>query len=195
MDILEKWRRAQEEERKYHGGTLEDGVKAYKHTYAEYFRYTDTTSDQTRKSIIEIGCADVPGLYYCQGFVPSYIIEPMPSDILRILTKDLPIAIITAPAEDVVFPEVDEVWIYNVLQHVIDPDVIINKAKEAAKVIRFFEPVNDGIDVCHLHTFTMDYFKGHFGDSAKYYEDHKGRVQGFHEHEGCYGVWVNPDKK
>jgi hypothetical protein len=193
-DILQKWRRAQQAERAYHTGTLEDGVKHYKHTYEEYFRYTDTATDQTGKTIIEIGCADVPGLYYCQGYRAGVIIEPMPSEILKTLVKNLPIVISESPAEDVLFPTVDEVWLFNVLQHVIDPDVIINKAKEAAKVVRFFEPVNDGIDECHLHTFTFEYFVRHFGSAAKYYPNHTGKVVGFHEHESAYGVWINPEK-
>lgn len=187
-DIKEKWLRAQEEERKHHTGSLEDGVKAYMHTYSEYFRYTDMQSEEG-KSIMEIGCADVPALYYLKNYKPSYIIEPLPSPILLELTKDLPILIISEPAEEIDFPEVDEVWLFNVLQHVINPDVIIEKAKAASKVVRFFEPINDHIDVCHLHTFTLEYFQKHFGDCVKHYEDHKGRVNGFHEHECAYGVW------
>lgn len=189
-DILQRWAIAQQEERKHHSGTLEAGVEAYKESYAQYFKYLETTNDQTGKKIIEIGCADVPALMFCNGYKPSFIIEPLPSPILLELTKDLAITILVDAAENLDFPKVDEVWLFNVLQHVIDPDVIINKCKEAAKVIRFFEPVEDHIDLCHLHTFSLDYFKGHFGDCVQYYEDHKGRVKNFHEHEAAYGVWV-----
>ena len=34
---------------------------------------------------------------------------------------------------------IDEVWIYNVLQHVDDPELIINNAKSYCKTIRIFE--------------------------------------------------------
>lgn len=193
-DIMQRWQKAQEEERKHHTGSLEQGINAYRHTYDEYFRYTGGDRDQTGKTIIEIGCADVPALYYCKGFARGIVVEPMPSDILIELARctDPFLQIVTLPAEHFDFPECDEIWLFNVLQHVIDPDVIINKAKAAAKVIRFFEPINDHIDVCHLHSFTLDYFKGHFGDCVIHYEDHKGRVQGFHEHECAYGAWINP---
>lgn len=195
-DILQRWQIAQEEERKHHTGSLEQGICAYAHTYDEYFRYTGGGRHQKGKKIIEIGCADIPGLYYCSGFKRGIVIEPMPSNILIELAKSTEpnIEIIKAPAEDIEFPKVDEVWLFNVLQHVIDPDVIINKAKAAAKIIRFFEPINDHIDLCHLHSFTLDYFKGHFGDCVIHYEDHKGRVQGFHEHECAYGTWIKPKK-
>lgn len=189
MDIMQKWHNAQQEERKHHKGTLEDGVEHYHHSYKQYFEYLQTSFDQKDKTIIEIGCADVPALYFCKDYKTGHIIEPMPSDILIKLTRDKPIFMYAAPAEHMEFPKVDEVWLLNVLQHVIDPAVIIEKAKQAAKVVRFFEPINDGIDICHLHSFTLDYFKKHFGAAAKHYEDHTGRVVGFHEHECCYGVW------
>lgn len=188
-DIIQRWQKAQQEERKHHSGSLSDGVEAYRESYRQYFEHLDTQALQTDKIIMEIGCADVPALMFCSGYKPSYIIEPMPSPILLELTKELPITILVAPAEDTVFPLVDELWLFNVLQHVIDPDVIINKCKEAASTIRFFEPINDHIDVCHLHTFTLEYFQKYFGTCTKHYEDHKGRVKNFHEHEAAYGVW------
>lgn len=188
-DIMQRWQIAQQEERKHHSGTLAEGVHAYKHTYDQYLKYTGSSFDQAGKKIIEIGCADVPGIYYCSGYQEGIVIEPMPSEILKELVANKPIIIIPRPAEHITFPKCDEVWLFNVLQHVIDPDVIIEKSKEAANIVRFFEPINDHIDVCHLHSFTLDYFKKHFGESTKHYEDHKGRVQGFHEHECAYGAW------
>ncbi len=195
-DIMQRWHKAQEEERKHHTGSIEQGINAYRHTYDQYFKYTDGGFDQTDKIIIEIGCADVPGLYYCKGFERGIVIEPMPSDILIELARstDPKIEIIKAPAEHLIFPKVDEIWLFNVLQHVINPDDIIERCKQSAKVIRFFEPINDHIDLCHLHSFTLEYFKNHFGDCVTHYEDHKGRVQGFHEHECAYGTWLNPNR-
>jgi len=50
----------------------------------------------------------------------------------------------------------DEVWIYNCLQHVIDPQKIIENAKKAAPVLRIFEwldiPVHEG----HPHELKED---------------------------------------
>ncbi len=195
MTIREQWAIAQEHERKHHSGSLEQGVEAYRDTYRQYFECLQMTPNLMNhevesKSIVEIGCADVPALNFCKNYGPSYIIEPLPSPILKELTVNFPITIIDKPAEDIDFPQVDEVWLFNVLQHVIDPDVIINKCKEAAKVIRFFEPINDSTDLCHLHTFTLEYFQKHFGGCVKEYEDHKGRVVNFHEHQCAYGVWI-----
>jgi hypothetical protein len=50
----------------------------------------------------------------------------------------------------------DEVWIYNCLQHVIDPQQIIKNAKKAAPVLRIFEwldvPAHEG----HPHELTQE---------------------------------------
>jgi len=188
-DILKRWHIAQQEERKHHSGTITEGLTAYKESYTQYFAHLQADFNQQGKSIIEIGCADIPALIFCNDYVKGHIIEPLPSPILKKVTEGLPIEIIPHPAEDIEMPNVDEVWLFNVLQHVIDPDKIINKAKQAAKVIRFFEPINDGVDLCHLHSFSLDYFKGHFGGCVNHYSDHKGRVKNFHEHECAYGVW------
>lgn len=189
MEPTERWLIAQENERKYHNGAHEDSVNVYRGSYEQYFSYLNATTDQTGKSIIEIGCADVPALMFCTGYKPSFIIEPMPSEILKNIISTLPITLLEDPAENVDFPEVDEVWLLNVLQHVMDPDLIIEKCKKAAKVIRFFEPINCGTDICHLHNFTMEYFEKHFGDCVINYPDHTGKVTNFHEHENCYGIW------
>jgi hypothetical protein len=189
-ELIQKWLRAQEEERKHHGGTLEEGVKAYGESYAQYFEHLGMTFDQKGKTIIEIGPADVPAMFYCRGYEKGHIIEPMPSEILQKLVQHLPIDLYETPAEHMTFPKVDEIWLLNVLQHTMDPDLIIEKCKDAAKVVRFFEPINDHIDVCHLHSFSLEFFQKHFGECVKYYEDHKGRVVNFHEHECAYGVWT-----
>jgi len=97
------------------------------------------------------------------------------------------IQIINDLAEDADFPMVDEVWLCNVLQHVVNPDVIINKCKKAADVIRFFEPIDTGIDPMHHWSFNIDYFKNHFGDATLYPQNMDEPV--FHKWRNAYGIW------
>lgn len=189
MENFEKWKLAQLEEAKHHSSSLTEGVEHFRECYRQYFDYVGIEEGPTSKTIIEIGCANIPALLFYNSYSKGYIIEPLPSEILKTIIEPLPITLFAEPAEHVEFPLVDEVWLFNVLQHVIDPDVLINKCKVAAKTIRFFEPINVAVDECHLHSFSLDYFKSHFGDSVKYYEDHKGRVTKFHDHECAYGVW------
>lgn len=46
---------------------------------------------------------------------------------------------------------VDECWLYNVLQHVEDPQLIIQRARNAAKVVRIFEWINIPAHEGHPH--------------------------------------------
>jgi hypothetical protein len=72
----------------------------------------------------------------------------------------------------------DEVWIYNCMQHAIDPGLIIDNAKRAAKVLRLFEwidiPAHDG----HPHELTEKALNTWIGAS--------GGVTTLAE-SGCYG--------
>lgn len=193
MNIREQWAEAQIEERKQHDhNTLGVGIEAYRNGYRQYFAHLGVDHSQViGKTIMEIGCADFPALYYITGYHKGIIIEPMPSPIMHKLVsnKVTEIEVVTMPAEDYDFPEVDEVWLLNVLQHVIDPTVIINKAKAAADTIRFFEPIGTPLDKCHLHSFTLDYFRGHFGQGVvKHYVAEEG-VKNFHTCDNAYGVW------
>ncbi len=50
----------------------------------------------------------------------------------------------------------DEVWIYNCLQHVIDPSFIIKNAKMLGKCIRIFEWIDYPTNEMHPHILTED---------------------------------------
>ena len=58
----------------------------------------------------------------------------------------------------------DEVWIYNVLQHTMDPEAVLHKALEAGRVLRVFEWTDTGISPGHIHNLTADFFRRVLGD-------------------------------
>jgi len=74
----------------------------------------------------------------------------------------------------------DECWIYNVLQHVQDPEQIIRTAKQYSKLIRIFEwidiPPHDG----HPHEL-----KEHL---LNLWLQGKGTIEKFNGENTCYGV-------
>lgn len=187
-----RWRAAQEAERRFHNETFEQGLQHYRESYAQYFKHLGIDYDLKGKNIVEIGPADFPALAYCHNLGKDcLIIEPMPSEHL----KRFNIPIITDLAEDAEYTA-DEVWLFNVLQHVIDPGKIIERAKKQASVIRFFEPINYGTDDCHLWNLTFDMFKEWFGNAVQHYPAGQP-VKNFHTWECAYGVWtktVNNDK-
>lgn len=185
MITKEIWQAAQHAERRFHNQDFENGFKHYADSYRQYFEHLDIPTDINGRNIVEIGPADFPALAYVTNRGKDcLIIEPMPSDYL----KRFGIPISTDLAEDADY-KADEVWLFNVLQHVIDPHKIVERAKKQADVVRFFEPINYGIDECHPWNLTMDMFKDWFGDVAKYYP--KGQpVKNFHTWECAYGVWT-----
>lgn len=179
-----QWLAAQAAERKFHNEEFQTGFMHYGQSYAQYFKHLGIETDLRYKNIVEIGPADFPALAYCNNVgAASMIIEPMPSEYLY----KFRILVCTTVAEDCYY-KADEVWLFNVLQHVMDPHKIVERAKKQADVIRFFEPINYGIDECHLWNLATDMFKEWFGDCVQHYPGGQ-QVINFHTHECAYGVW------
>jgi len=181
-----RWKQAQEAEAKFHQDPIESLLSNYKESYRQYFEWLGIESNLNGKKIIEVGCASVPALHFCTNYT-GVIIEPLPSDALQSLVKDMPVDLIAEPAETTNLSGYDEVWLFNVLQHVIDPVKLVDNMKKSAKTIRFFEPINTPICEYHPHSYTMDDMIKLFG-SAKHYEGNPTAVS-FHTHECAYGVW------
>ena len=189
--LKERWDAAQTEERKLHTHTMESGLANYGAIYKKYFEHLGIDSERLyRKRIIEIGCADFPALVFCKKYHWGIVVEPMPSPILmRLASENIEtLHVVPKCAEDYDFPPADEVWIFNVLQHVMDPLLIIQMAMKSAGIIRFFEPIDAPIDNCHLHRFTLPYFEKIFGTCTQYYPGGV-HIVGFHQQECAYGVW------
>lgn len=178
----DQWLKAQEAERRFHNEDFEAGLKHYAESYKQYFKWLGIES-VGHKVIVEIGPADFPALGYIAHGQGSTIIEPMPSEHLRRFN----IPIITECAEDVYYLA-DEVWLFNVLQHVIYPYKIVERAKAQARCIRFFEPIDYGIDQCHPWNLTEAMFKEWFGECVQVYPGNPNAVN-FHTHKCAYGVW------
>jgi len=190
-----RWLQAQAAERPFHdsntfvGNDTDRDFVHYQATYKKYFEYLGLEFDLKGKSVIEIGPARMPTLTYCSGYSPSYIIEPLAWLGSDEWFNPKGIQFIREPAEDAIMPVVDEVWIFNLLQHVMDPVKIIEKSKAAAKTIRFFEPIDTTTDDAHPHILTKQFFVDMFGNDCvkDYVGGHGG--QGFHGADCSYGVY------
>ena len=188
----ERWNEAQKAEREFHNDeSLESAIDHYQNSYNQYFDYLNIDKikpiNSESKLILEVGCADIPSLTFCGGY-EGIIIEPMPSPFLEKLISNFPILLIKDTVENAEIPFVDEAWIFNVMQHIIDPELFISKIKHSANTIRFFEPINTDYNVCHPQSYTLEFFKDHFGDCVKHYP-HNDKAVNFHEWECAYGVW------
>ncbi len=188
----ERWLEAQKAEREFHDNEpVIEGIFHYLSSYRQYFSYLGLDMfDLKNKSIMEIGCADYPALAYCENYSNGVIIEPMPSQILRTLIKGKNIDVYAQTVESAELPKVDEVWIFNVMQHIIDPELFIEKIKGCSKIIRFFEPINTDYNICHPQSYTLDYFKSHFGNCVLHYPKNDNAIN-FHTWECAYGIFEN----
>ena len=187
---IERWMEAQNDERTHHHHPFNESAIHYKNTYKYYFSYVKGSFDLENRSVLEIGPAKVPGLYFCKNYSHSYIIEPLTFAETEEQFKDRSdITFIRDPAETCAFPDIDEVWLFNVLQHVINPNLIIERCKQHAKIIRFFEPIDTSCDIAHPHTFNIEFFENHFGKNCTARYIAPPDVSGFHQHTCAYGVY------
>lgn len=178
-----RWQEAQAAEIAVVSYDRENSRRAYDHI----FRYLGMSFNQSGKCIAEVGCGAYPAVGFCKD-VDGWAFEPLWFPSLEEMQSKVEIYWIKEPFEDADVNTIyfHEVWIFNCLQHVRDPELVIIKAKEMAPIIRFFEPVDYPTCVYHPHTFTEADFIRWFGDSVKRYTD---RLPGFFDGDCVYGTW------
>ncbi len=129
-----------------------------KHYY--YAKYMGLTSNwqyfnTQGKSILDIGGGPTSMLLKAAGLKKGKVVDPIEYPAW---TKEryalANIEVEVKRGEEVNETGWDEVWIYNCLQHVVDPELIIQNAKRAAPVLRIFEWVNFPPHEGHPHELT-----------------------------------------
>lgn len=170
-------------------------VDAYEKTHNiilhNYFGI-DPKKDLVGKTVIEPGGGSWPAIYFCTGLKRAVNVEPLLDNFPSYVTSKLTernIELVSMPFEDysddVIF---DELWMFNLLTHVITPKGQIDKAKRIAKNIRIFEPLNTAINNEHPHTMTVEFFDTLFPNIEK--NIHKGgSIPGFHGADCIYFTW------
>ena len=185
---LDRWLSAQKGEKIYHiSEGIEESFQHYRLSYSYYFRYLGIDPDLQGKSVIEVGPGRISSLLFCKNFSKSYVVEPTDYDGIDHLYLNSNIEILKQRAEECEMPKVDEVWLFNLMQHVQDPDKLIDSCKKAAKVIRFFEPIDLPTNNEHPFSFSREDFVGYFGDCVKNYVS-IGEPN-FHSANCVYGVF------
>ena len=194
----ERWKEAQQAEKAAHEADPNNNAAHYAETYKIYMKYVGLGTDLHGLHVIEIGPGHYPALQICTNYDQSMIIEPMFSKSVNdfVHGKDIilePIGLEHINPEYLAamltgMPGTKEVWLFNVLQHVIDPDLFVKRCKYMADRIRFFEPINVPTSAHHPHTFTGDDYINWFGVETKFYKG--GTEPGFHTADCAYGVWI-----
>lgn len=140
----------------------------FRRSYMNIFNYLGMDFDQQGNRIIEVGCGGVPAVSFCQN-VNGIVIEPIITPALGQIVDEHALFWIKSALEDMGrLPEGDECWLFNVMQHVRDPEEFVWRCKKMAPVIRYFEPVDYPTCEYHPHTFSQEDFLRWFGEAKRY---------------------------
>lgn len=112
--------------------------------------------DLQGKSVLDIGGGPASLLLKCVNRGKCVVMDPLEMPYwVKARYEAAGILVEPEPAEHVPYDlAFDEAWIYNVLQHCIDPQKVIENAKRAAKIIRIFEWIDTPSNIGHPNTLT-----------------------------------------
>lgn len=190
----ERWNQAQIAEYYELNENTDPGENAYAYAVKATFDLLDLNPkvDLKDKVVVEVGTGFYPALLWAEGLKKSIAVDPLFNNWPAHYKKkciDCGIEIVTDPYEEYEVGEVDETWFFNVLQHVISPEVQLKKAMETSKVVRVFEPINYPEELAHPHVLTEELFTSILGENfgTKYVG---GSIENFHTSDCYYGTWV-----
>lgn len=192
----EEWDSAQAGEINHYNYGNKDNYKQSVHIILKDYFKINLETDLVNKKILESGGGCYPAAYFCTGLKKAVNIEPLYDkfpDHIKTTLADAKIDCIPIGFEDYTDNlKFDEVWFFNVLQHVRDPYLQIENAKRIANVIRVFEPIDCPTNNEHPHSFSIQFFKEQFPDTeVKEYKG--GSSAGFHGANCAYLIWTKKE--
>jgi hypothetical protein len=160
------WTDAQEFERSWWGDcACTYGEETKQLVYAKYVNLRSVQIDGKGpffpvdgKAIVDLGGGPTSLLLKVVGARRRVVIDPCEyPNWVRERYRECGVEWIRGPAENVRLGSCfDECWVYNVLQHVIDPRAVIECAKSLAPTIRLFEWVDVPPHPGHPHELTRE---------------------------------------
>lgn len=116
--------------------------------------------DVKGKKILDVGGGPVSLLLKCKNRDPHCaVIDPLPvPGWVKYRYVQADIDFYNIPAEEMGFSEsqFDEAWIYNCLQHTMNPEEIVRRAVKASKQVRIFEWIDTPPHTGHPQTLRSD---------------------------------------
>lgn len=136
--------------------------------YAQHMGLVDIPCPETHRtprydlggrSVLDLGGGPVSLLLKCIHRGAAAIVDPCPYPAwTRARYASVGITVFEEPAETFRTPErFDEVWVYNVLQHVDDPEAVIATAKAHGNLLRIFDWLNVPATLGHPHVLTREH--------------------------------------
>ena len=128
------------------------------------------TYDLKGLSVVDLGGGPVSLLLKCENSASALsVVDPCAyPDWVKARYEACGIAYFQQRAEDFHCSAYDEVWLYNVLQHVEDPEKVVAMAKQARRVVRVFEWIDIPAYQGHPHELKADVLADWFDGSAEW---------------------------
>lgn len=124
------------------------------------------TFDMGGKSVLDIGGGPSSFLLRCIN-VHGSVLDPCDyPHWVRQRYDAAKIWHLQARGEDVDDLKVDEVWMYNLLQHVEDPEKIVRNARKMGKLVRCFDWLEQGVLPGHPQNLTEETMNQWFGGTG-----------------------------
>lgn len=121
--------------------------------------------DLEGKSVLDVGGGPCSLLLKTINRGRCVVVDPCPYPAwVRHRYTRASIALLRVRGETVaVAGDFDEVWMYNVLQHVEDPSLVIKNALAAAPYVRMLDWLDTACDEMHPHSLTREYLDSEVG--------------------------------
>lgn len=139
------------------------------------------TYDLGGRSVVDLGGGPVSMLLKAVNFERAVVVDPCPYPSW-VAERYASHGVEWVRAEAETFEgSFDEAWIYNVLQHVRDPQQVVAVARASAPVLRLFEWLETPASLGHPHTLHCDELNRWIGGGTN------GKVE-LLEESGCNGL-------
>jgi glycosyltransferase involved in cell wall biosynthesis len=138
--------------------------------YAKHMGLTfdsDGYIDLQGKSVLDVGGGPVSLLLRTKNGGRRTVVDPLDvPEWIKERYSEAGIELEQKPGEEIDATDYDEVWIYNVLQHTMDPAEVLKNAKVAGNALRIYEWTKTGVSEGHLHDLKQEFLAGVLGVTA-----------------------------
>jgi 2-polyprenyl-3-methyl-5-hydroxy-6-metoxy-1,4-benzoquinol methylase len=156
------WHEAQVFERGWYSHHAKGAAKRHNALVAELVGLTHENLDLSRSSVLDVGAGGFSLLQRVKTR-RGVAVDPLFFGELEQSYADAKIQRVFACAEDLpnlfYFSEFDEVWLFDVVQHVIDPARAVHAASCLARRVRIFEWLHTGLHKLKAKFFTTRFMR------------------------------------
>lgn len=121
---------------------------------------SDDKIDLKNKKILDVGCGPISMLLRCKHFSEAVGIEPNDyGEETDLIYQKHNVTKLKICAEELnLQQQYDEIWMYDVLQHVYNPTLVLQNIKHAGNILRIFEWIDMPAYKGHPHILSQKIF-------------------------------------